>query len=91
MRLELQFSFCFLADYLAAKIIALLDSQLQVGTTQSIGTLVNYVPQPSPPILNRGSGVVGVALAISPFLPPLQLDLSASTSQGLNVMAKGHV
>jgi hypothetical protein len=85
MRLELQFSFCFLADYLAAKIIALIDGQLAVGTTQSIGTLVNYVPQPSPPIFNRGSGVVGVSLVISPFLPPLQLELSASTSQGLNV------
>lgn len=87
MRLELQFSFSFLADYLAAKIIALIDERLAVGTTQSIGTLVNYVPQQSPPIFNRGSGVVGVALAMSPFLPPLQLDLSASTSQGLDVTA----
>src|SRR5439155_7965867 len=82
MRLELQFSFCFLTDYLAAKIIGLIASNLPVGTTLQIGSVANYVPQAWQAIISRGSGVVRVPVALSQWLAPLQLDLSASTPQG---------
>jgi hypothetical protein len=80
MRLELQFSSCFLADYFAAKIVALIAGKLPVGTTLPIGSVANYVSRASPTIINRGSGVVGIAVVFDP-LPALQIDLSATTDK----------
>jgi hypothetical protein len=82
MRLELQFSSCFLADYFAGTIVSLIAGKLPVGTTLPIGSMVNYVPQKSPAIVNRGAGVVSVAVLFDP-LPALRIDLSAAVDKAV--------
>jgi hypothetical protein len=80
MRFELQLSYQFLADYLAAKVTNTIAAELPVGFTLPLGWL-SYEPAPSPDISNLGPGVVRVVLQFGVGalnLPALQLDLGAT-------------
>jgi hypothetical protein len=82
MRMELQFSFRFLADYLAGKVTAALAKALPVGTTFSPAQYLTYKPASPPAIVNNGPGKIRVPLKFGAIFPELQLDLGADLSGG---------
>jgi hypothetical protein len=75
MRVELQFSYVFFADYLAGKVIKTVAPLFPVGTTLPIANLVTYQPEASPSIANAGAGAVEVDLKFG--LLTVKLVLSA--------------
>jgi hypothetical protein len=77
MRMELQLSYTFMADFLAGKVVSIVAGALPVGSTVSPAQLLPYEPSVSPDIANHASGVIRVNLKFGPFLQ-LQLDLSAA-------------
>ena len=78
MRVELQLSYTFLADYIAGKITATIAAALPIGFPLPAATLLDYAPQTPPTIDNQAPGVVRASLKFGPFLPVLELDLAAS-------------
>ena len=78
MRLELQLSYTFLADYLAGKITSAIANALPIGFPLPAATALSYIPDTPPSIDNQAPGIVRVLLKFGPFLPVLQLDLGTT-------------
>ena len=80
MRMELQLSYTFMADFLAGKVVSAIAGALPVGTTISPAQLLNYKPSIPADIANQAPGVIRATLQFGAFLPALQLDLGATVA-----------